>query len=155
MTRTCLPKPTGVALGLLIAASCAPADSSSSDPGAGPERTLESTEIFEADKEIAKALSIGQSQLQSQESTPYGQALLCSVALESVVATLSERGKAGQPELAQIADAFEIYSRRADQSGKDLGKTDAEVARDRAGRAAQVPELRDRAVISIGCMRDL
>lgn len=141
----------------LILASLSLAACGSQDGAKLPGEVSENAPIFSAeDREAARALSIGTVSTMEDDATgPYGQALLCAVALDAVISRLGE-GEGGEiPQIATLKQAHVIYVQRANRLGRELGKSSLDIKTDGVERARKVPEMRDRAVTAIGCLRGL
>lgn len=119
-------------------------------PGEMPDR---GREFSAADKQAALALSIGNVQALSAETSAYDRSVLCSIALESVQSQLSEGGQLDPQMTAAVDQVRAVYNNRVQQLGKAEGKSAADIAADRQQRAEEIPEASERGQIAIGCLR--
>lgn len=121
----------------------------------GPEGSKVESDLKEAEtfgpeeRQVARRLSIGSQNLDSNSSVQY-QAALCSLALSSIQTRLREGGLLSAEEQRAFAQAQSLYRQRAavgisdEQREKIL--TDIKVA---------YPNQSDLARFAIGCLRDL
>ena len=110
-------------------------------------------EFSEEDKQAALALSVGNVQALSAETSAYDRALSCSIALESVSAQLSESGQLDPAMVNAIDQVRTVYNNRVQQLGSAENKSTADIAAERMQRAEEIPEPRERGQIAIGCLR--
>jgi len=110
-------------------------------------------EFSEEDKQAALALSVGNVQALSAETSAYDRALSCSIALESVSTQLSESGQLDPAMVNAIDQVRTVYNNRVQQLGSAENKSTADIAAERMQRAEEIPEPRERGQIAIGCLR--
>lgn len=149
--RTSRPHPLAISVLLvpLLLAACG-----SSEPAPVPgEMADQAREFSEEDKQAALALSIGNVQALSTETSPYERALSCSIALESVYAQLSESGQLDTAMVNAIEQVRTMYNNRVQQLGSAENKSTADIAAERLQRAEEIPEPSERGQIAIGCLR--
>jgi transposase-like protein len=133
----------------LLLASCGSGDTTPV-PDAMPEQ---GREFSAEEKRAALALSIGNVQALSAETSAYDRSLLCSIALESVGMQLSQGGQLDPAVVDAVEQVRAVYNNRVQQLGSAEGKTVADIAADRQQRSEQIPEQSERGQIAIGCLR--
>ena len=117
------------------------------------EMADQAREFSEEDKQAALALSVGNVQALSAETSAYDRALSCSIALESVSTQLSESGQLDPAMVNAIDQVRTVYNNRVQQLGSAENKSTADIAAERLQRAEEIPEPRERGQIAIGCLR--
>ncbi|WP_454598021.1 hypothetical protein [Qipengyuania sp. SM2507] len=146
-------RPIALKIGLifvpLLLAACG-TNESAPVPGKVPEQARE---FSDEDKQAALALSIGNMQALSAETSAYDRSLACSIALESVNAQLSESGQLDTAMVRAIEQVRMVYNNRVLQLGAAEGKSTADIAADRRQRAEEISEQSERGQIAIGCLR--
>ena len=147
-SRPRLPAILVMSVSLLLAAC------SSGEPAPAPGETPDrAREFSEEDKRAALALSIGNVQALSAETSAYDRAQTCSIALESVYAQLSESGQLDTAMINAIDQVRTVYNNQVQQLGSAENKSTADIAADRLQRAEEIPEPSERGQIAIGCLR--
>jgi hypothetical protein len=134
---------------MTLLASCGSADPAPA-PGQMPDRARE---FSQADKQAGLALSIGNVQALSAETSAYDRSLLCSIALESIYTQLSESGQLDTAMVNAIDQVRTVYNNRVQQLGAAENKTTSEIAAEREQRAEEIPEQSERGQLAIGCLR--
>lgn len=138
--------PFSIAAGLVAACGSPPPKE---DPSA-----LSTKEVFsEEERRIAAALSIGRPAILQEEASEYGKAILCKVALDSIVPRL--RGLTSPEQRAQLAQVEAQVADRAFVQGGAGGKSRAEVSRDVQARAAQVDDPSILVPTAMACLRTM
>ncbi|OYW44558.1 MAG: hypothetical protein B7Z08_08005 [Sphingomonadales bacterium 32-68-7] len=107
------------------------------------------------DKRVARALSVGNSQLLDAADSPYEQALLCNVAINYMAEALEQRGGLQPDQQQAVALARDFFAERARDLGLGRGKSPVEIERDQATKASSIPEGRAKAQLAIGCVQRL
>lgn len=134
---------------MTLLASCGSAEPAPAS-GQMPDRARE---FSQADKQAALALSIGNVQALSAETSAYDRSLLCSIALESIYTQLSESGQLDTAMVNAIDQVRTVYNNRVQQLGAAENKTTSEIAAEREQRAEEIPEQSERGQLAIGCLR--
>lgn len=117
---------------------------------AGKQSEPENQRIYSAeDKRIAQLLSIGETAAQDS-SSPRDQALLCSIALQSIANRLRQSGALSEAQLQAFAKAQNLYLKRA-----AIGRSATELATAKSAMETAHPESSERARLAIGCLRNL
>lgn len=125
-----------------------------SEPAPVPGKMSDQAREFsDKDKEAALALSIGNVQALSAETSAYDRALSCSIALQSVYSQLSESGQLDTVTVNSIDQVRTAYDNRVQQLGSAENKSTADITADRVRRADEIPEPKERGQIAIGCLR--
>lgn len=129
----------------------------SGNPSAGSIAVpQESTRQFsQADKDAARALSLGNNSTVAKAGTPYAQAILCSAAIESVAARFRGSGSLSEQQMHLIAEAKGIYDRRSREIAKGEGMSDNDIQRDVQQAAAENSDLGDNARAALACLQRL
>lgn len=149
MTSQTRLRPTFLcALGAVLLTACAPETSPAPQPSQTPAR-----EFSAEDKRAAQALSIGNQAALTGAATAYDRALLCNIALDSLIEQLQERGALTTEQQRAFGEVQRLYERRLAQAAG--GKSQEELATDRTQAEEANPEPSTRAQIAIGCLRQL
>lgn len=105
------------------------------------------------DRRAARSLSIGNVGALESLTSPFEQALLCSLALEEMIGRVGESGIAIPDAQKKVLDqARRIYERRASEGAQEA-EAGLQEARQRI--KDRYPEPAQRAQISVGCLQKL
>ncbi|NTZ43412.1 hypothetical protein G7A66_10030 [Altererythrobacter sp. SALINAS58] len=130
---------------IIALSACSLAEPEVEEPGFTATKTFS-----QGDKEIAKVLSIGSSNLEVAAG-PYQKALLCELAVQTITNQLSSGEALAGEQRTALKQVQAIYSQRVSASGED----EAQINRDRREIELAYPDVKQRARLAIGCLREL
>lgn len=139
--------------GLLIVPLLLGACGTNETPPLPSEALEQAREASDADKQAALALSVGNVRALSAETSTYGRSLSCSIALESMLAQLSEGGQLDPAIISALKQVRTVYNNQVQQLGAAENKSSEDTASDRLRRAEEISEPSERGQIAIGCLR--
>jgi hypothetical protein len=126
----------------------------SDDPGVAAAREKPAS-FTEEDKRAAMALSIGSGVDPGGNTSPYEQALRCSLAFRELSTRFADLGAAAEQQGRAMAQAEAMFDQRLERAAAQAGRSARQIADDRAKLDAELPEGTERARIAIACIREL
>jgi hypothetical protein len=137
----------------LVAAGCTSEKHDANQANGVSLSTIEAGQFTDEDKRVTRLLSVGNNRALAQSDTPYDEALLCSLAIDSMSEVLNRNNSLPAEQLTALGQAIEVLRSRVQAFGRDLGKEASEIEADREAVAEQVASEQERAQIAIGCVR--
>lgn len=107
------------------------------------------------DRKAARMLSIGNTPELETTSDPYKLAVLCKVAIESLVAPIRESETLDSRQIAAFDRIVGFYTNRTAQLGAALGKSRSDIASDVETRRAADTDRSERGRAAVGCISRL
>lgn len=113
-------------------------------------------EVFsDADRRVARALSISNRADLVDRSSPYSHAIACELAVQALAERMDEMNVLTKAQEDALSQAQRGYSRQVrDISARD-GKDEADIERDKAEQREAISDPAQRMQIAIGCLRDV
>lgn len=106
-------------------------------------------------REAARALSIGSRAIDAEDRTQFEREIICVIALDTLVENMASRGLFSDAQISAVRQARSLFERRASAEAAKANKSVSDIDRERSEIEKSVPDFRERAQLSIGCLRQL
>jgi hypothetical protein len=125
----------------------------------GPESPIAaeapSKSFTDADKEIARKLSIGRVASTLQTGTPYDQALRCGLAIDAIKDRFRDMDSVTPEQLKALDQAKAMYDARLKGLGTSSGKTQEDISADIQSQIENGPAAGELILQAIDCIEEL